>query len=447
MRLLLCCESYPPSRGGVQEVMRQLAERFVVMGHDVTVATSWHPKRKSTVVNGVKIRDFRAGGKLAHALNGEIEQYRKFVECFDGDAILIMAAQQWSFDALWPVLDKVRPRKVFIPCGFSCLYELEFVEYFKQLPDILRKFDHLIFNAERYRDIEFVRALGLTNFTILPNGVSELEFEQQRDPRFRSRLGISDDDFVFLTVGNPIDAKGHPEVVEAFVRLDTGGRSTTLICNADWSRGSLFGARFAPWLARIVHRLAEIVRLEGWGGVKQLFARKWHGLHRRLGSTAAQNQFLETVEKKAERANAQPGKRVLLIDLPRPDLIQAYMTADLFVFASKVEYSPLVLFEAAAAWTPFLTVPVGNAEEIIRWTGAGMLCDAAKDDRGYTFVDPQVLALEMSRCMKDQAMLKRLGARARERWRSFTWSVIVRHYEAILAGKTPDICTANQPDH
>jgi hypothetical protein len=37
-----------------------------------------------------------------------------------------MAGQQWSFDALWPVLDEIKARKVFIPCGFSALYEPHF---------------------------------------------------------------------------------------------------------------------------------------------------------------------------------------------------------------------------------------------------------------------------------------------------------------------------------
>ena len=460
MRLLLCCESYFPHRGGVQEVMRQLAERMAAMGHDVTVATSWHPKRKSAVINGVNIRSFRAGGKMPHGLNGEIDQYRQFVETSDVDAILIMAAQQWTFDALWSVLDRIRARKVFIPCGFSCLYEPDFEEYFKQIPDALRKFDHLIFNAEHYRDIDFVRTLGLVNFSIVPNGVSEIEFEQQTDPLFRRRLGISDGEFVFLTVGNPIEAKGHPEVIEAFARLDAGGRPTTLICNADWSRGSIASP------LRYVWTIVEIARREGLAGIKRPFRRKWFGFTARLvkglrsmlgrtrqppaeavglsvsnaiESTGGLHQDSGTAEKWARRANAQPGKRVLLIDLPRSDLIQAYMAANLFVFASKVEYSPLVLFETAAAGTPFLSAPVGNADEIMRWTGGGILYDAIKDSRGYTQVDPQVLALEMSRCMNDRDMLKQLRTIARERWRSFSWGVIVGYYEAILAGRKPDI--------
>jgi glycosyltransferase involved in cell wall biosynthesis len=95
------------------------------------------------------------------------------------------------------------------------------------------------------------------------------------------------------------------------------------------------------------------------------------------------------------------------------------------------------LFEAAAAGTPFLSVPVGNAEEIVRWTGGGMICPAAKDDRGYVRVDPSVLAREMERCMGDPGLLARLGATGRERWRRFfTWQAIAPRYEAILSGRT-----------
>jgi glycosyltransferase involved in cell wall biosynthesis len=423
----------------VQEVMRQIAERMVAMGHDVTVATSRHRGRKSTAINGVKIRDFRAGGKMAHALYGEINQYRQFVQQFDADAILIMAAQQWSFDALWPVLDHITARKVFIPCGFSCLYEPDFAEYFRRIPEILRKFDHFIFNAERYRDIDFVRQMGLTNFTVLPNGVSEVEFEQSRDPQFRRQLGISDDAFVFLTVGNPIEAKGHREVIDAFARLDTGGRSAVLICIANWPRKFSKLIDRGVTAFRLGRRVAEIAWLEGWVGIKQRIRRKL--------AKETSHPVQEAIESRANNADAQPLKRVILTDLQRPDLVQAYMTADLFIFASKIEYSPLVLFEAAAAGVPFLAVPVGNAEEIVRWTGGGVLCTAIKDARGYTRVDPEVLAQEMSRCMKDQKLLSRLGATARERWRRhFTWQLVAGYYEAILSGRNPDV-RITDPDY
>jgi glycosyltransferase involved in cell wall biosynthesis len=132
----------------------------------------------------------------------------------------------------------------------------------------------------------------------------------------------------------------------------------------------------------------------------------------------------------------QPGKKVLKTNLSRADIIQAFLTADLFVFASKVEYSPLVLFEAAAAGKPFLSVPVGNAEEIARWTGAGVICAAKRDELGYTRVSPRRLAREMARVIADDDLRHRLGAQGREAWRStFNWKAIAARYEAILTGQ------------
>ena len=126
-------------------------------------------------------------------------------------------------------------------------------------------------------------------------------------------------------------------------------------------------------------------------------------------------------------------KKVLITDLPRQELVQAFMAADLFVFASIVEYSPLVLFEAAAAGTPFLSVPVGNAEEIARWTGCGEICPAYKDKLGNTRVKPSVLAKHMSRLVKDNEHLLEMGVNGKRKWlERFTWEKITEEYEKVF---------------
>ncbi|OPY13593.1 MAG: D-inositol-3-phosphate glycosyltransferase [Syntrophus sp. PtaB.Bin075] len=139
------------------------------------------------------------------------------------------------------------------------------------------------------------------------------------------------------------------------------------------------------------------------------------------------------MEATIRRIKKHAGKNVVVTDLPRPSLVNAFMAADLFVFASNVEYSPLVLFESAAAGTPFLTVPVGNSEEIAQWTGAGVVCPAERDARGYTRVDPHVLAKHMCKLVKDEALRQRLGAAGKKNWREkFTWEKISREYEKIF---------------
>lgn len=439
MKLLFCCESYWPSRGGVQEVMRQVAERMAAAGHDVSVATSARPDRTTDIYNGVRIYSFNVRGNLVSGMRGELDSYRHFLTEFDGDAILIKAAQQWSFDALWPVLDQITVRKVFVPCGFSSFYEPSFKDYFQRLPEILRKFDHLIFYAEHYRDIDFVRANGMTNFSIIPNGASEVEFgrSERRDGRLRKQLGIPASDLVFLTVGAPVSAKGHEIVAEAFAQVDLGGRGATLILNGNWSL-SRFGLHRVRSVLQLFFRpetMRKGIQLLRERGIKAVFDRMFpKPPEQRSKMEGLSDDSSDRIDGSVTTAPAQ--KTVLRLDLPRERVVDAFFEADLFVFASKVEYSPLVLFESAAAGTPFLTVPAGNASEIVGWTGGGWLCPADKDDRGYITVSPAVLAREIEKGIRAPDHLRKLGAAGRRAWlNQFTWAEIAKSYEAILRGE------------
>lgn len=482
--------------------MRQIAERMVKRGHDVTVATTRLANRNFVEHNGVKIEEFGISGNLVRGMEGEVERYRDFVESFVCDALLIKAAQQWTFDALWPVLDSIKARKVFIPCGFSGLFEPSYVGYFEELPAILRKFDHLIFYAERYRDVDFARKHGIAQFTILPNGASEIEFGVAKDPTFRKRHAIPEESTVLLTVGSITGVKGHRELLEAFARMRTGDRHVTFIMNGnepprpvvtvsakplgtvklpvlgeiqDGSNcasaalpGMLVRARLVlqnegiegikerfrrrwkqytgPWRRRVkavwdvLTKSGYVIRTEGWLGIR---LRLMHRLGPRLVTSGLLERMPAGVRAMANpmafwmaEARRDPTHKLLIVDdFPRDELVQAYKASDLFVFASNIEYSPLVLFEAVAAGTPFLSVPVGNAEEIAEWTGAGIICPAPKDERGYTRVSPEVLAGAIADAVGKPAWLAELGARGHEAWKErFTWDVITTRYEEILLG-------------
>ena len=563
MRFLFCCEFYYPSVGGVQEVMRQIAERMVQRGHDITVVTTRLDERDFSEYNGVRIEEFDVSGNAVRGLSGEVDEYRKFVAEFKCDALLIKAAQQWTFDALWPVLNKLSARKIFIPCGFSGLYDPSYEDYFKEIPSILKRFDSLVFYATKYRDIDFAKHHGIKNFVVLPNGACENEFSASPDPTFRKRYGIPDADFVFLTVGGLFSTmKGHRDVAEAFAKLDNGGQNATLILNyhnpplhklvhktsfSDIPRilyGKQTGSRRSNLLltinlnanevrkrtGRSVYSLLEFMRYPkenkklnskitclfdtGWylsqypdvahSGVNPLqhyiergaregrnphplFDTGWYlaqypdvahsGMNplqhyieygasegREPGSAFCGHEYLidypDVAKAKCNplqhyieygaaegrkipfplaywiaQASKQRGKTVLKVDLPRKDLIQAFKTADLFVFASRTEYSPLVLFESAAGGTPFLSVPVGNAEEIAEMTGGGIICPAEKDAFNNTRVDPDLLAQEMKKSMNSPELLSTLGSQSHQIWKEkYTWSMIADLYEKVLIG-------------
>jgi glycosyltransferase involved in cell wall biosynthesis len=442
VKFLFCCDLYHPSVGGVQEVMRQIAERMVQAGHQVTVATRRLAARTELTHNGVAIAEFDVSGDLVRGLKGEVDRYRDFIASFRCDAVMIKAAHQWSFDASWPVLDRIAARKVFIPCGFSQFFNPAHRGYFAELPAIMRKFDHLIFYAEHYRDIDFARAHGLTSFSVVPNGASEIEFAAAQDPGFRQSLGIAPDDFVILTVGSPPDAKGHREVAAAFARMDSRGRSMSLVLAGSWDdpagtterpseRAGAEPRRPAARIGSRARRTISIAREQGMGALARRVAA---GVSWRLVALR-RAAYRKSLDRWTAKAAAQPLKSVFRVKLPRDRTVQAFLAADLFAFTSTIEYSPLVLFEAAAAGTPFVTVPVGNAGEITRWTGGGILCPARTDRRGFTHADPITLARTLERLLEDEELRRSLAVAGREAWRAtFNWRSIAARYEAILTG-------------
>jgi glycosyltransferase involved in cell wall biosynthesis len=338
----------------------------------------------------------------------------------DYDVFMVKAAQQWTFDALVPVLDRMSKPKVFIPCGFSALYEPAYAAYYREMPDLLSKFDHLIFYAADYRDINMARNHGLSNFSVVPNGASEREFAVTADPDFRRRHEIGEEAFVVLTVGTFTgDMKGHRELAGAFALAAFDGKPAVLVLNGNVMPGPSQGGTRAR-LRALVSYLRKVAR-----GLRRL----------RVRGKALGSQAKEPIATLVARINrSAPVKRAVIVDLPRAELVQAYLNSDLFVFASNIEYSPLVLYEAAAAGLPFLTVPVGNAAEIAEWTGGGLVCPAPQDERGYTRVDTAVLAERISRLAGDPALLAALGQAGRQAWsQRFTWDTIADRYEAIFA--------------
>jgi L-malate glycosyltransferase len=431
MHIVFACEWYYPSVGGVQEVVRQIGERLVARGHRVSVATSFIKARREATHNGVQIVPFHVSGNAVEGLRGDVEGYRRFILASDYDLLVIKAAQQWTFDALVPVLGAIVRPKAFIPCGFGALFDPDFADYYEGMRSWLKAFDRLIFYSETYRDVEFARANGIAALSFVTNGASEHEFGCERDSGFRTRHGIAPDAFLLLTVGTLNGVKGHREVAEAFARADLSPGPATLILNGN-----------QPSARSLGHRTRQLGRLARSALKPHGAQRAIRRLVRMVSSRASRSRMLpsfgmsalESLPELAARiARDQPSKQVLIADLPRAELIQAFLNSDLFVFASHVEYSPLVLFECAAAGLPFVSVPVGNAAEIALGTGGGVICPAPMGEMGLVRPDPATLATAIEDLARDAPRRIALGATGRESWRkSYTWDIIARQYERLF---------------
>lgn len=375
MKILHTVEQYWPSVGGAQEVVRQLSEHMAKAGHDVTVATSKLPQRKRLTLNGVKIKQFEVAGKAATGITGEVEAYQKFLTSGKFDIVMNYAAQQWATDLTFPVLSKIKAGKIIVPCGYSAFYSPAFEQYFHDLPAFLRQYDASVYLSNNYRDINFAKHHELKNIHVIPNGADEAEFAELKDESdFRGHYGIGG--FMILTVGSHTGIKGHAEVLEVFKRF--------------------------PLPATLV-----IIGNEG--------------------------ECSMTCQQMANTINSSQGfsgKRVLVLDLSRSDTVAAFKTADVFLFLSNVEASPLVLFEAAAAGLPFLTSAAGNAAEIVNWTGGGVLTKTVQGERpGFVSaaIWPTVRQLVVLRL--NPAYRKRLGRAGRRSFlKRFNWQAVSQQY-------------------
>lgn len=411
MRILLGCQSYFPAGGGVARVNQEIAVRLAAHGHEVTVATEKVSGSPGRDMQGVSVREFAVSGNRVRGLSGEVACYQDFVVTGGFDAILIYAAQQWTFDALWPVLSAIKARKIHVPCGYSGFYDPAYGSYYRQMPDILRQFDHLIYNASDYRDIQFAREQGLTNYSLIPNGAGEEEFGRRPAFDFRGKWGISEDEFIFLSVGSPPSLKGHREVALAYAQMQLPFPSLLILDGRYHTLENPLLRTIPLKSKRLLVRMAKRI------------------LKRPLFPFSGFGEAMDSIQ-------CQQGKRFLMTDLPRSELISAFFSADLFVFASHVEYSPLVLFEASAAGLPFLSVPVGNAEEIAAWTGGGEICPAQRDMTGHTMVSPGVLAQAMMRLAENRERLLRMSRQGRQNWKEhYTWETIVSQYEAVILNR------------
>jgi L-malate glycosyltransferase len=383
MKILHTVEFYHPSVGGMQEVVKQISERLASLGHDVTVATTNLPDRTEQIVNDVKVVGFSISGNLVRGLSGDVESYRKFLLHSDFDVITNFAAQQWATDVMITMLDHIRAKKVFVPTGFSGLYKRRYRGYFASMKDWMRQYDMNIFLSDTYRDMAFAREHGIEKRAVISNGASEDEFIQGIDLDIRTKLKIPKDQFIVLHVGSHTGLKGHRESFKIFGNARI--RNATLL---------------------IVANNVDTV----------------------CGRECRTREFIFNRLPK----NRTAGKQVIVASLRRPETLAAYQAADLFLFPSNIECSPLVLFECMASRTPFLTSNAGNAAEIVEWSKGGMMMPSRTTSRGYSKALTTGSARLLEELYESPQIRKSMQESGFRVWQErFTWGKIAGEYETL----------------
>jgi glycosyltransferase involved in cell wall biosynthesis len=397
-----------PSRNGMQEVVTQLSRRLVEKGHQVTVVTSYDERRTSEIIDGVSILGFKINGNYSLGINGEIEKFYAFLKENEFDIITNFAAQQWATDLVLPILNDFPSKKIFVPTGFSGFYNPFHKVYFEKMQEWIKGYDANVFLSNDYRDINFARDNNAKNIVVIPNGADKDEFEKNNLTKREvfDKLNIPRDSFVILTVGSHTGLKGHDESIAIFKKLVT---KNTFLCVVGNSQ-KLTVRYFIKAIAKMVlSPFIERIKPDCYLSCKM--------------KTFWFNVSLQSILK---------SKKILNLNLSRTDTISLYKTADLFLFPSNIECSPIVLFECGAAKLPFLSSDVGNSKEIISWTQGGELMKTYKDNNGNSHVHIEEASNQLMNLYCDSLKRKTLGENGyKSHLSTYNWESITDKYEEL----------------
>lgn len=357
MRILHTAESYAPTICGVQQVTQRISEGLVKCGHNVTVATTYDSQRDFRELNGVKVEQFDITGKSLRGFKGEVKKYQEFISNFKCDIMMNYAAQQWASDLVFPLLKKLSFRKVFIPCGYSTLDNWKWKPYFWLLPRALKQYDHIIYHSENYQDKEFGDKHSIKPYSVIGNGASDEEFLVPRYG-FRSEYGINTSEML-LCVASYSRGKNQEIVLRAYQQANL--TDTTLV---------FIGPEFNDYSNRLRALIAK------------------------------ENGSVRLLEK-----------------IPRQMVVAAYHEADLFIFGSLVECFPLVIVEAMASGTPFISTGVGSVPKL----PGGVVVSTVEE-----------MSDAIGHLAKKGPEWQELADVGRQAWEgNYRWENIVGQYEAL----------------
>ncbi|MFI5252430.1 MAG: glycosyltransferase family 4 protein [Bacteroidota bacterium] len=365
MKILHTVQRYAPDVGGSEEVIRQISEHLVKFGHEVTVATSFSIQRKNKMLNGVEIQEFGCSGNVVEGIHGDSTSYINYIKDSKYDVMLNYAAQIWSTDLVYNLLPSITMKKILVPCGYSRLHDGRFKQYFDSMPEILKLYDAVVYHSMSYIDKQFADNHNIDNGIVIPNGSSMEEFNAGMKGEFRKKHKIGNN-IIVLNVSNH-----------------------------SWLKGHDFFWRVVPALKKM-------------GIVPVLIGNSYH---------SSTKKWLKECYRYC-RYQAFTNNALNLEGYSRKNTIEVYVDADIFLFGSKVECAPLVMYEAFASKTLFISLDCGNVKDY-----ADIVC----------IVRNELEALEIIRDYREhpESYKERIEKGYRKFLDELNWECIARKYEKL----------------
>ena len=334
VKILVTTFTYPPYADGCSEAVSVLTRGLVRLGHAVTVATGTHPGRPPSPAGANPfVESFHISGSAnrriaLQATPEEIARYRRFLTDGDYDLIIFENWDAWPTYLAEPLLRGLKPKKILVSHGYTPHLWNVFPQFpwgitywmggwplVLRTPWLMRQFDHLVVLSQRrdfnrFFDHWLARVTGYKSVSVIANGAFAREFNDPNLPDFRRENGLGPG-LMLLFVANYCDRKNQLMAVRTFRQAQL--KDATLV---------LIGSE--------INEYAEQVR-----------------------------QLDGELQK-----HYPAGKVVLLEKLNRTQTCAAYRAADLFVLTAKAETQPIVLLEAMASHTPWLSTDVGCVADL-----------------------------------------------------------------------------------
>lgn len=200
-----------------------------------------------------------------------------------------------------------------------------------------------------------LKAYGLKHVQemhVIPQGIDADYYGIKCDPKSK----------VILCVGAIAPRKGHIYTVEMFERLRAKGIEAKL---------------------RVIGSLAD------------------KGYYEQLKQKIAESKYKEDISLEA--------------NLPREELLKAYVEAKVFVLHSREESQGIVFAEAMATGLPVVATKIGGIPYVVEDGKSGLLCP---------YGDVEAMEMMVERLMTDEALWKQYSVAAREIAKYFNWTAI-----------------------
>jgi glycosyltransferase involved in cell wall biosynthesis len=376
-RVAFAASAFAPHKGGVEEVVRQLAFEERARGNDPTVLTMRWPKtlRRRECIEGIQVRRFLyrvpegTPRRVVVAVPALPMTVAAVVFALAARRCDIVHVQCVSFGSWYAAM---AAKLLRLPLVVSLHGELtmDAANVYESSAMLRRTLRWLLRDADavtacshdtlREAESWYGRSLG-ERASVVHNGVRLSEFEHA--PPYGHRRPY------VLGVGRLVSQKGFDVLLEAFARLlqQTAYPKDLIIAGAGPERGEL--------------------------------------------------------EAQARRLRIQD--RICFVGaVDRPVVASLFRGSDVFVLASRHEPFGIVNLEAMAAARPIVATSVGGVPEFVQDGITGMLVPPD---------DPDAIAAALMRLDRDPFLKSQMSRDGYERAKAFDWSVVAAGFRRVYA--------------